>query len=96
MNWLLVADNFVSIGLVFVCWWLAHQNSGGREPFARSIATGYSFLAMGILADMLVHNIADMQWLVPYAEVAVRAVLVITLGAVAARLAWVYAPPPHH
>ena len=96
MNFLLVADNIVSSVLVIVCWWLAHQNSGGREPFKRSIATGYSLLAMAVLASMLVHNFADLQWLVPYTELAARTVLALTLGAVAARLAWLYSPPPDH
>lgn len=96
MNTLLVADNIVSSVLVIVCWWLAHQISGGREMFRRSIATGYSLLAMAVLASVLVHNFADLQWMVPYAELAARAVLAVTLGTVAARLAWLYAPPPDH
>ncbi len=90
MNILLVADNIVSSVLVVVLWWLAHQNSGGREPFKRLIATGYSLLAMTVLASMMIHNVADLRWLVPYAELAGRCVLTLTLGAVAARLAWLY------
>lgn len=96
MNFLLVADNIVSSVLVIVCWWLAHQNSGGREPFKRSIATGYSLLAMAVLASMLVHNFANLHWLVPYAELVGRSVLTVTLGAVAACLAWLYSTPPDH
>lgn len=96
MNILLVADNIVSFGLVIVCWWLAHQNSGGREPFKRSIATGYSLLAMTVLASLLIHNVGELNWLVPWVELTARAILTVTLGAVAARLAWLYAPPPDH
>lgn len=97
MNWLLVVDNIVSVVLVIVCWWLAHQNSGGDEPFKRSIATGYSLLAMTVLASLLVHNSAGLLWMVPIMDVVARGVLAITLGAVAARLAWLYpiSPPDH-
>ena len=94
MNVLLIAENIVSTGLVIVCWWLAHQNSGGREPFKRSIATGYSLLAMTVMASVLIRNATDLNWLVPYVELTARGILTVTLGAVAARLAWLYSPPP--
>ncbi|XAT57837.1 hypothetical protein GN241_10980 [Rhodobacteraceae bacterium IMCC1335] len=96
MNILLVADNIVSSALVIVCWWLAHQNSGGRQPFKRAIATGYSLLAMTVLASMMILSVSDLRWLVPYAELAGRTVLTVTLGAVAVRLAVLHSPPPDH
>lgn len=94
MNILTAVDAIASVALVLVCWWLAHQNSGGREPFRRVIAAGYALLAMTALAALAGRSFADLWWVEPYAEVAARVVLVVTLVAVAARLSWLYARRP--
>jgi len=95
MNVLSVLDHIVSLALVIICWWLAHQNSGGKEPFSGWISAGYGLLAMAVMASLLFHNITDLRWLMPYAALAERGALAVTLGAVAVRLAWLYAPPDH-
>ena len=92
MSWFLIADNVVSVVLVFVFWTLAHQNSGGREPLARTIATGYALAAMIVLGSMLFHNLDALASLIKYADLALKIILAITLGAVANRLGLLYRP----
>lgn len=89
----LFVDNIVSTALVVVCWLLAHKSASGRGRFGRLIAAGYGLLAMTAMAAMMVHNIEDLRWLAPYAELAGRAVVAVTLGAVALRMTWCSARP---
>lgn len=93
MNVMLLADNILSVLLVLVCWWLAHQNSAGREPFGRTIASGYSLLALAVLANMLFRNLDLLNFVLPMSLLFSKAVLVFTLSAVAVRLSIIHPPP---
>ena len=93
MNWMLVSDNVLSCALVFICWWLSHQNATGREPFGKLIAIGYSVLGLMVLANALFRNAAGFHEVLPLSLLFSKFVLVCTLGLVAARLLILYAPP---
>jgi len=93
MNFMLVADNTLSVLLVLVCWWLSHQNAAGREPFGRTIASGYSMLALAVLANMLFRNFGALSFALPVSLLFSKAVLVFTLAAVAVRLSIIHPPP---
>lgn len=93
MNVMLLADNILSILLVLVCWWLAHQNSAGREPFGRTIASGYSMVALAVLSNMLFRNFDVLSFVLPVSLLFSKAVLVFTLAAVAVRLSIIHPPP---
>lgn len=92
MNHMLLADNILSVLLVLVCWWLVHQNASGREPFGRTIASGYAFLALAVLANMLFRNLDVLTFVLPASLLFSKGVLVFTLGAVAARLSIIHPP----
>ena len=94
MSWLLIANNWLSFLMVLVCWWLVHQNALDREPFGRSIAAGYSILAMLVLANALFRNVVEFQSILPWSLVASKAVLVCTLALVSLRLTLLHAEPP--
>ena len=93
MNALLLISNALSIPLILVCWWLAHQNASGREPFGRSIATGYSVLALAALANMMFRGVEQLAFALPVSLVISKAVLVATLGLVAVRLSIIHPQP---
>lgn len=87
MSVALIVDNGLSTALVLVCWCLAHQNASGHEPFGRTIATGYSILALAVLANMLFRNLLTLSFALPVSLLISKAVLVFTLTMVATRLA---------
>ena len=91
---MLIANNILSTVLIIVCWWLAHQNAAGREPFGRSIATGYALLAMDVLANMLFRSFEEMQHLLPYSLLFGKVILTATLWLVAIRLSQLNAARP--
>lgn len=93
MSIMLLTDNILSVLLVMVCWWLAHQNASGRESFGRTIASGYSTLALAVLANMLFRNLDALAFVLPVSLLFSKAVLVFTLAAVAARLTIIHPPP---
>lgn len=93
MNVMQLADNILSVLLVLVCWWLAHKNSAGREPFGRTIASSYSLLALAVLANMLFRNLDLLNFVLPVSLLFSKAVLVFTLSAVAVRLSIIHPPP---
>lgn len=93
MSVILLADNILSVLLVLVCWWLAHQNSAGREPFGRTIASGYSLLAVTVLANIAFRNQDLLNFLLPVSVLFSKAVLVSTLLVVAVRLSIIHPPP---
>ena len=87
-------DMAVSVALVAVCWWLSHQNATGREPFGKTISTGYALLAMSTLGSLLFGHVDDLAAALPASLVFGKTVLTFTLGVVAVRLAFVYGPDP--
>lgn len=93
MNVMLLVDNTLSALLVGVCWWLAHQNAVGREPFGRTIAVGYSALALAVLSNALFRNVDELAAVLPISLLFSKAILVLTLSAVAARLSILHPPP---
>lgn len=83
---LLLANNIASVALVMVCWWLAHQNAAGKEPFGQQIAAGYAMLALNVMFSMGLRNWPNYSGLVPYSVLFGKIVLTITLSFVAWRL----------
>lgn len=90
MNLLPLINDAFSILLVLACWTLAHQNSGGREPFARVIAAGYGALAMLAMGSMVFRHMPELVWVVPYLVLGSKGVLALTLLGVSARLGRLY------
>lgn len=89
-SWLLL-NNILSIGLIFVCWWLVHLNATRSEPYGRIIAVGYSTLALLVLANGLFRNFEPFRPYLPWSLLASKAGLVFTLTMVAVRLEKMFA-----
>lgn len=86
-----VIDQGLSLSLVFICWWLTHQNAFGGEPFGKIIAAGYAALGLSILANMLFRSFDDHgQILLMRSLLVSKAILTATLGLVALRLSVIY------
>lgn len=90
MNLLGAMDNLTSVALILVCWVLAHQNSGGTEPFRRLIAFGYGCVGTGALCNVVFRSIEGGLYLLPYSILASKFALALTLSIVSVRLALLY------
>lgn len=85
---MLIANNILSVLLIGVLFWLAHENSAGKEPYSRAISCGYGFWALLVAFVMLFRNaeFENIEWL----TLAAKGVMVYTLTLVLFRLKRIY------
>ena len=83
---LLYANQITSLGVVLLCWWLAHQYSRD-EPPGFWIAVGFSCVGFSILITALgrqVNTIGGAD-IVPWMIVATKVATIFTFSAISVR-----------